>query len=115
MIPAVRLDEATLAIHIPWPCPIGERVIRPRLVAAFRRHVKVVVDAEKFLAAPGEAGVGVKDLPCLVLEEDAVAGQVLQAGRPFPWLLEIVKRPAGCNQFRCEGHVEVIVEVGAEG
>ena len=61
MIAPVRFNIAALAVHVPWPRPIGEAVVGTIFVAAFWRGVEEPVDAEKFFASTTESRVGVKD------------------------------------------------------
>src|SRR6187401_691248 len=74
--PSVTLDGPALAVHVPGAGPIGKRVVRPVLVASLRHGVEDAVDAEELLAAAAVGRVGVEDLAGIVLEEDAVAGEV---------------------------------------
>src|SRR5262245_47167770 len=97
VISPVRLDRPALAIHVSRSRPIGQRSMGAGLVAPLRRRVKESIDPGELLAAATEGGIGVKDLPGLVAVEYAVAGQVLQFGRPFRRALEIVDGGAGSD------------------
>src|SRR5262245_66621105 len=84
VVASVRFDHATLAIHVPRPNPVGERVVRPVLVAPLRHHVEIAIGAEELLAPATIGRVGVEDLACVVPEEDAVAGEIFQARVAVP-------------------------------
>src|SRR5882724_5609182 len=71
-------DEAALAIHVPRPHPVRESVVGPVLAPPFWRRIEIPVDAEELFAAAPIRGVGVEDLAGVVLDEDPVAGQVLE-------------------------------------
>src|SRR5262245_850575 len=59
---AVGLDQATLAVHVPRPRPIGERSVGAVLVAPLRHHVQEAVDAQELLPAAAIGRVGVEHL-----------------------------------------------------
>src|SRR6202023_1497421 len=69
---------------------------------------------ELFAAAP-EARVSEIDISHVILEKYALARKILDARRPFGGRPEIVDRPARGNLVRREGHVEIVIEVGAIG
>ena len=83
VVPPAAFHQATPAIHGPRPHPVCETLVGPILIPPLRRHIEIAVDAEKLLAAAPVSRVGVKDVTGVILEEDAVAGQVLQPGFPY--------------------------------
>ena len=88
-------------------------MVGPVLVAALGRHVEEAVDAEELFAAAAVGGVGVENLACVVLVEDAVAREILYSGRPFWSWLKIIESFAGRCLFGPEGYAAVVVEVAA--
>src|SRR5437868_7564711 len=50
VIASVGLDRTTLAVHGARSRPVGERVIRTRLVAALRHRIEDAVDPQYLLA-----------------------------------------------------------------
>src|SRR5215510_9551296 len=109
VIAPAALDHAALAVHIFWPHPVRQRVVGPVLAPAFRRDIEISVDAEELLAAASERGVGVKDLPGVVPEEDAVPGAVLER-RGYVFI--VVVGAARRDLVGRERDVEVVVELG---
>jgi hypothetical protein len=105
VIPAVVFDHSALAIHVPGSSRISQRVIRPSLVPPLRHNVKISVDAEKLFTAAPIGRIGVEDLTCLVLVENAIAGEILDSGCPLQRRLEIVERAAGRD---CSGVNETL-------
>ena len=51
VIAAVAFHFAALAVHIAWPRPIGQRVMRTGFVAALRHGIENAVDAQHLFAA----------------------------------------------------------------
>src|SRR5262249_7136430 len=115
MIPAVRLDRAAFAVHVARPYPVGETVIRAVLLASLRRHIQDSIGGEELFASAAETRVGEVDSSAVILEEDALAGKIRDARRPFRGGAEIVDCAAGGDLVRREGHVEIVIEVGAIG
>src|SRR5262245_15228288 len=112
VVAAVALHHSPLAVHVGGPYPVGQGSERPVLVPSLRRHVEVVVGAEELLAAAPVGGVRVEDLARVVLEEDAVAGEILKTRLD---VAEVVVAAPGRDLLGREGDVEVVVEVRAVG
>ena len=84
------------------------------LVAAFRREVEVVVDAEHDVAAARVRRIGVEDVAVFVLVEDADAGQLVEAVLlvdPFIIVVELARS----HLLVGERHMVVEVEVASVG
>jgi hypothetical protein len=82
-----------------------------RFVATLRGHVEQRVGTEQCFRAAREGRIGVKHLSLRILRKHAVAGQFLDAGINR---LVIVFGTVGCEFVRCEGNMEIVVEVVAE-
>ena len=100
VISAVRLDEPALAVHVVRSYPVAQAMIGPILVTALGHHIQNTISSEKLFTAAPEGRVGQIDLAGAILEEHAVAGEVLQSGRPFRRFLEIVDSVTGST---CSG------------
>src|ERR1700730_679453 len=95
MVAPIGFHHAALTVQVAWPDPVPKCVVRPLLVAALRRCIEIPVYPEELFAAAAESRVGVKDLAGVVLEEDTVAGKVLQVRRPCRCFLVIVESLTG--------------------
>src|SRR5262245_26646590 len=106
----------------PPPCPPCRTLwwavpSRPRFGTARSRSVPSAsrrgsLGAEELLAAAPVGGVRVEDLARVVLEEDAVAGEILKTRLD---VAEVVVAAPGRDLLGREGDVEVVVEVRAVG
>src|SRR6266446_4417432 len=113
MVTPIGFHYAALAVEVSRPDPVGKCVIRPILATALRRCFEIPVYPEELLAAAAESRVGKKDLTGAILEEDTVAGKVLQVRRPCRCFLVIVESAPGRNLLRCKGDVEIVIEIRA--
>src|SRR5688572_14521699 len=78
MVATVGFHNTALIIPVPRSNPVSEAAVRALLIAPLRRHVEIPVYPQELLAAAAKSRIGVEDLTGVVLDEDAVAGEVLQ-------------------------------------
>src|SRR5215468_5676198 len=109
VIAPVAFHHAPLAVHVLRAHPVGETVVRSVLAPSLRRCIEISVNADELLAPAPIGRVGVEDLSSFVLEEDAVAGAVLQAGIH---VFVVVEGTPCRDVLRRERDVKVVVEVG---
>src|SRR5262249_29958805 len=95
VISTARLDHAPLTLSVARPNPVTEALIRTVLMAAFRHHMQDSVGHQNLLATAPKGRVGEIDLTIGVLEEHAIAREVLEAGGPFGRAAEIVECATG--------------------
>src|SRR5215510_3022702 len=108
MVAPVGFHNTALIVAVPRSNPVGEAAIRSPLIPPLRRHVEIPVSPEELLAAATKSRIGVEDLTGVILEEDAVAGKVLQ--RTIRVFI-VVEGAARRDLFWLEGDVEVVVEI----
>src|SRR5438045_9424009 len=110
VVAPVGFHASAATVHVPPSRPIGETTIWPILIAPVRHDVENPVNSEELFSAAAESRIGMEDLARLVLEEDAVAGEIFQFCRPFRRVLVIVDSATGSNLLAREGDVEVVVK-----
>src|SRR6266576_406652 len=96
VVAPVGFYHAVPVVHGSRSNPVGETVIWASFIAPLRHHIEIPVDSQELLAAAAESGIGVEDPASIVLEENAVAGKVLQPGIS---VLVVVEGAAGRNLF----------------
>src|SRR5262249_60988296 len=90
-IGTVAFGQAPPAVRVLRAHPVGQGLVGSVLASPPGRRIEVSVEAEEFLAAPSVGRVRVEDLAGVVLEEHAVAGEVLEPGIH---MLVVVECPA---------------------
>src|SRR5438874_1786068 len=112
VIAPVGFHHAVPVVHGPRSNPVGETVVRAAFIAPLRHHIEIPVYSKELLAATAESRIGVKDPAGSVLEENAIAGKVLQPGIS---VLVVVEGAARRDLLGRERHIEVVVEIRVVG
>lgn len=83
-------------IAVVMPHPVGQGESGAILVSTLGREIQIEVSSQPQLVAACIAGIGVKDIPGLVLEEDADAGDFFTGIRQVA-LFKVVEDSAACK------------------
>src|SRR5262245_5048042 len=78
VVAPVGFHNTALVVSVLRSNPVGEAVVGASLIAPLRRHVEISVYPEELLATTTKSRIGMEDLTDVVLEENTVAGEVLQ-------------------------------------
>src|SRR5437899_12020714 len=79
VVAPVGFYQPISVVHVPRSNPVGETVVWAAFIAPLRHRIEIPVYSEELLAAAAERRIGVEDPASVVLEENAVAGEVLQS------------------------------------
>src|SRR5215831_9364140 len=78
VVTPAAFHPAAFAIHVSRTHPVGQGVVGPVLAPPARRRIEISVHAEELFPAAPIGGIGVEDVAGVVLDEDAVAREVLE-------------------------------------